>query len=82
MLARDCLEEFKVECDLRRLSPRTTKSYYNSTPIFLNAHQSQKKRHTDFGSVWRLLSGVPGKKIRILHHSEITVMRLAEPSEW
>lgn len=36
MLARDCLEEFKVECDLRRLSPRTTKSYYNSTSLFLN----------------------------------------------
>ena len=36
MLAKDCLEEFKVECDLRRLSPRTTKSYYNSTSLFLN----------------------------------------------
>ena len=36
MLARDCLEEFKVECDLRRLSPRTTKGYYNNTALFLN----------------------------------------------
>ena len=36
MLAKDCLEEFKVECDLRRLSTRTTKSYYNSTALFLN----------------------------------------------
>ena len=36
MLAKDCLEEFKVECDLRRLSSRTTKSYYNSTALFLN----------------------------------------------
>ena len=36
MLAKDCLEEFKVECDLRRLSPRTTKSYYNNTALFLN----------------------------------------------
>ena len=36
MFARDCLEEFKVECDLRRLSPRTTKGYYNNTALFLN----------------------------------------------
>ena len=35
MFARECLEEFKVECDLRRLSPRTTKGYYN-TALFLN----------------------------------------------
>lgn len=35
MLAKDCLEEFKVECDLRRLSPRTTKGYYNNTALFL-----------------------------------------------
>lgn len=35
MLAKECLEEFKVECDLRRLSPRTTKGYYNSTLQFL-----------------------------------------------
>ena len=36
MLAKDCLEEFKVECDLRRLSPRTIRSYYNSTALFLS----------------------------------------------
>ncbi|MCI7727075.1 MAG: tyrosine-type recombinase/integrase [Clostridiales bacterium] len=36
MLARECLEEFKVECDLRRLSTRTTKGYYNNTALFLN----------------------------------------------
>lgn len=36
MLARECLEEFKVECDLRKLSPRTTKSYCNSTSLFLH----------------------------------------------
>ena len=30
------MEEFKVECDLRRLSPRTTKGYYNNTASFLN----------------------------------------------
>ena len=35
MLARDCLEEFKVECGLRRLSFRTTKGYYNNTALFL-----------------------------------------------
>ena len=35
MLAKDCLAEFKVECDLRRLSSRTTKGYYNNTALFL-----------------------------------------------
>ena len=34
MLAKDCLAEFKVECDLRRLSPGTTKGYYNTTALF------------------------------------------------
>ena len=34
--AKGSLEEFKVECDLRRLSPRTTKGYYNNTALFLN----------------------------------------------
>ena len=35
MLAKDCLAEFKVEYDLRRLSSRTTKGYYNNTALFL-----------------------------------------------
>ena len=35
MLAKVTLEEFKVECELRRLSPRTIKGYYNSTFLFL-----------------------------------------------
>lgn len=35
MLAKECLEEFKVECELRRLSPRTIKGYYNNTLQFL-----------------------------------------------
>ena len=36
MLARECLEEFKVECNLRRLSFRTIKGYYNNNALFLN----------------------------------------------
>lgn len=36
MPPKDCPEEFKVECNLRRLSPRTIRSYYNSTVLFLN----------------------------------------------
>ena len=36
MLARECLEEFRVECDLRRLSFRTIKGYYNNNALFLN----------------------------------------------
>ena len=31
MLAKDTLEEFKLECELRRLTPRTIKGYYSST---------------------------------------------------
>ena len=30
------LEELMVECDLRRLSPGTTKGYYNNSCLFLN----------------------------------------------
>ena len=35
LLAKFTLEEFKVECELHRLSPRTIKGYYNSTFLFL-----------------------------------------------
>lgn len=50
MLAKDCLEEFKVECDLRRLSGRTTKSYYNNTALFLN-YLSKNLHITDVESI-------------------------------
>lgn len=30
MLSKECLEVFKPECELRRLSPRMVKGYYNS----------------------------------------------------
>lgn len=30
MLARECLSEFKAECELRRMSKRTIKGYYNN----------------------------------------------------
>ena len=46
MLSRDCLEEFKVECSLRRLSPRTTKGYYNNTALFLNYLEKHEKINT------------------------------------
>ena len=43
MLSKECLEEFKLECELRRLSPRTIKGYYNNTMQFLvYAEQHQK----------------------------------------
>ena len=35
MLAKHCLEEFKLDCQLRRLTPRTIKGYYNNTLNFL-----------------------------------------------
>ena len=43
MLSKECLEEFKVECDLRRLSPRTTKGYYNNSCLFLNYLEKNEK---------------------------------------
>ena len=43
MLAKDTLEEFKLECELRRLTPRTIKGYYNSTLLFL----TWLERHQD-----------------------------------
>lgn len=41
MLAKECLEEFLLDCDLRRLSPRTIKSYKNNisrTLDYINIH--------------------------------------------
>ena len=35
MLAKHCLEEFKLDCQLRRLTDRTIKGYYNNTLNFL-----------------------------------------------
>ena len=36
MLAKHCLQEFKLDCQLRRLTVRTIKGYYNNTLNFLN----------------------------------------------
>ena len=41
MLARECAEEFQVECQLRRLSKRTIKGYINNTLLFLNFVEKQ-----------------------------------------
>lgn len=35
MKSRDCLEEFRMDCDLRRLSKRTIIGYYNNIAKFL-----------------------------------------------
>ena len=43
MLAKDCLEAFRVACNLRRLSPRTIKSYCNNTALFLNYLENHDK---------------------------------------
>lgn len=36
MLVTDVLKEFKMECELRKLSKRTIKSYYNNTALLLD----------------------------------------------
>ena len=43
MLVKDTLEEFKLECELRRLTPRTIKGYYNSTLLFLTWLERQQE---------------------------------------
>ena len=35
-MAKECLAEFKLECDLRRLSKRTIKGYFNNCTLCLN----------------------------------------------
>ena len=41
MLAMDCLQEFKLECELRKLTPRTIKGYYNNNALFLTYCHSE-----------------------------------------
>jgi len=41
MLAKECAEEFRLECELRRLSKRTSKGYINNTMLFLNFVEKQ-----------------------------------------
>ena len=41
MFAKECAEEFRVECELRRLSKRTIKGYCNNTMLFLNYVEKQ-----------------------------------------
>ena len=36
MYAKDCVKEFQLECELRRLSARTIRSYHNNVMLFLN----------------------------------------------
>ena len=43
MLAKDCLEEFALECELRGLTKRTTKGYYNNTKLFLTYWERKAK---------------------------------------
>lgn len=41
MLAKECLEEFRLESELRRLSKRTIKGYYNNVNLFLTYTEKQ-----------------------------------------
>lgn len=41
MLTKEILEEFRMECELRRLSMRTVKSYCNNTALFLHYLETQ-----------------------------------------
>ena len=70
MLAKDTLEEFKLECELRRLTPRTIKGYYNSTLLFL----TWLERHQDpeaFTVTVRNAAGVEGAGRKIHKHLRI-----------
>lgn len=41
LLAKRCLEEFKLDCQLRRLIPRNIKGYCNNTLNFLICVENQ-----------------------------------------
>ena len=41
MLLSDCIEGFKVDCELRRLSKRTIKGYINNNLLFSNFLKSE-----------------------------------------
>lgn len=43
MVAIDLLNEFKMECELRKLSKRTIKGYYNNVALFLNYIQKENQ---------------------------------------
>ena len=43
LLAKECLSEFKMECDLRRLSKKTVKWYFNNCTLFLNYVEAKYK---------------------------------------
>lgn len=36
MLYTDCVEEFRIDCELRNLSERTIKGYVNNNLLFAN----------------------------------------------
>ena len=42
MFTKEILEEFKLECELKRLAPRTIKGYYNSSLQFLTWLEAQQ----------------------------------------
>ena len=48
MLAKHCLEEFKLDCQLRRLTDRTIKGYYNNTLNFL----TYAEKHHGIPEAW------------------------------
>ncbi len=50
MLALDVLKEFKMECELRKLSKRTIKGYYNNTALFL-AYVEKKYQITEIEEI-------------------------------
>ena len=45
MLAKECLAEFKLDCELRRLSQRTVKGYFNNCALCLTFLEKERKHH-------------------------------------
>ena len=42
MLKKHCLQEFILDCQLRRLSQRTVKGYHNNTLNLLRQYRTEK----------------------------------------
>ena len=70
LLAKHCLEEFKLDCQFRRLTDRTIKGYYNNTLNFL---VYAEKRHdiTEVEEIYTLHIKHPqGKDYERIHRTE------------
>ena len=74
MLAKHCLEEFKLDYQLRRLTDRTTKRYYSNTLKFL-IYVEKHHGITEVEEIYDLHSNLCDPKYLSIH-SHLTVLHI------